>query len=406
MTRHLLKLVWNRKRQHLLLAVEVFLSFLVLFVVAATTVTNYYNWRQPLGFTIERAWMIRVLAPPVAPGSDTAGGELDRARERFAHVRQVLDDLPAVERSALSVFSSPYQEGGWSSNLGPNRVGASLHVVSDEFADLFGIRLTAGRWFSAEDDAGTTQPVVLNTRLARQLFGDADPLGRELTSPRPDAQAPLRVIGIIDEFRHEGELSLPGNVAMLRLTDGGAVADRLPELIAIRVAPGTTADFEESLVDTLQAAAPDWSFQIEPLETRRTAVLREAALPLVVAGIVAGFLLLMVALGMTGVVWQNVASRIQEFGLRRANGATASSVQRQVMTELALLATLPLAVGVALVAQIPVLPVSVFGLIPAGVWISSIAVSVAVIYVLTLLCAWYPSRLATRIQPADALHYE
>ena len=60
----------------------------------------------------------------------------------------------------------------------------------------------------------------------------------------------------------------------------------------------------------------------------------------------------------------------------------------------------------ARVAQIPVLPVSVFGLIPAGVWISSIAVSVAVIYVLTLLCAWYPSRLATRIQPADALHYE
>jgi putative ABC transport system permease protein len=43
---------------------------------------------------------------------------------------------------------------------------------------------------------------------------------------------------------------------------------------------------------------------------------------------------------------------------------------------------------------------------PATIWLVSIAVSVAVIYLLTLVCAWYPSRLATRIQPADALHYE
>jgi ABC-type antimicrobial peptide transport system permease subunit len=28
------------------------------------------------------------------------------------------------------------------------------------------------------------------------------------------------------------------------------------------------------------------------------------------------------------------------------------------------------------------------------------------VYLLTLLCGWYPSRLATRVQPAEALHYE
>ena len=30
----------------------------------------------------------------------------------------------------------------------------------------------------------------------------------------------------------------------------------------------------------------------------------------------------MVALGLTGVVWQSVTQRIREFGLRRAKGAT------------------------------------------------------------------------------------
>ena len=37
---------------------------------------------------------------------------------------------------------------------------------------------------------------------------------------------------------------------------------------------------------------------------------------------------------------------------------------------------------------------------------ASIAISMAAIYLLTLLCGWYPSRLATKVQPAEALHYE
>jgi putative ABC transport system permease protein len=40
------------------------------------------------------------------------------------------------------------------------------------------------------------------------------------------------------------------------------------------------------------------------------------------------------------------------------------------------------------------------------VFVTSIGISVVAIYLLTLACGWYPSRLATRIQPAEALHYE
>ena len=47
-----------------------------------------------------------------------------------------------------------------------------------------------------------------------------------------------------------------------------------------------------------------------------------------VVGTIAGFLLLMVALGLTGVVWQSVTQRIREFGLRRAKGATIANVRR------------------------------------------------------------------------------
>ena len=54
MTRHLLKLVWNRKRSNLLIALEILLSFLVL--TAVTTLAVFYvdNYRKPLGFDVDR----------------------------------------------------------------------------------------------------------------------------------------------------------------------------------------------------------------------------------------------------------------------------------------------------------------------------------------------------------------
>ena len=39
-------------------------------------------------------------------------------------------------------------------------------------------------------------------------------------------------------------------------------------------------------------------------------------------------------------------------------------------------------------------------------FVGSILISVLTIYGLTIGCGWYPARLATRIQPAEALHYE
>jgi ABC-type antimicrobial peptide transport system permease subunit len=35
-----------------------------------------------------------------------------------------------------------------------------------------------------------------------------------------------------------------------------------------------------------------------------------------------------------------------------------------------------------------------------------VALAIVAIYLVTVLCAWYPSRLATRVPPAEALHYE
>ena len=192
----------------------------------------------------------------------------------------------------------------------------------------------------------------------------------------------------------------------MRLDDPAPKA-ALPERLFVRLRPGTTAAFEETLVRQAMNVADNWSFEVQPLDTMRQDKLRQYTIPLVVVGTIAAFLLLMVGLGLTGVVWQSVTQRIREFGLRRAKGATIPDVRVQVLLEMVIMTSIALIAGVILLAQLPLLPLPEdLQVVPAGVFLASIAISAAAIYLLTLACGWYPSRLATKIQPADALHYE
>ncbi|HEX3583275.1 MAG TPA: macrolide ABC transporter permease, partial [Thermoanaerobaculia bacterium] len=72
--------------------------------------------------------------------------------------------------------------------------------------------------------------------------------------------------------------------------------------------------------------------------------------------------------------------------------------------EVTLLSTLAVSVGVLLVAQLPI--VGVFRLVTPLAFGIGLGSALATIYALTLVCGMYPSWLAGRVQPAEALHYE
>ncbi len=415
MTRHLIRLIWNRKRQSLLLTFEILLAFLVLFGVTVGALQYASNWRAPLGFEIDRVWSVEIGRAMSAPGSDARAALL--FREMFSALRTV----PNVE-SAAGAFILPYSGSTARSTLllaDGRGISHQYSKGTDDLRDLLNIRLLSGRWFSREDDGGGWTPVVVNQRMATELFGDRDPVNERIAVADIPAAASLpsnlRVVGVIEDFRKDGELVAPESFAFYRLRLDGQTGENgqqafegLPSALGIRLTPGTTAAFEETLVRRLQAVAPDWTYRVQPLSDLRARSLRSALAPLMLAAIVTVFLLLMVALGLTGVVWQSITTRTPEFGLRRANGATGAGVRRQVLSELVLLTSLALAAGVAIIAQLPLIPLTPVGvrLPSAQVWVSSIAASIGTIYLLTLLCGLYPSRLATSIQPADALRYE
>jgi putative ABC transport system permease protein len=425
MTRHLLKLVWNRKRSNLLIAIEVLLSFIVLCAVTTLAVFYVDNYRKPLGFEVERVWTITVethtssrmseTVESSGPDAAAAAKQADRARidrrAKMAQLLLMLRDLPDVESvSAASV--TPYSGNTWSNSIevGGKRYRFGFDAATDEFPRTAGLDITRGRWFSHEDDGAAWRPVVINERLAREMFPGKDPVGQFIADePRDGEKADpadrMRVVGVIREFRKDGEYAAPESFLFerMRLDDERASAPDGNEIV-IRVRPGTTAAFEERAVAALRSAAPEWTFQAEALTQSRDTALQYWLAPLTAAAVVSLFLLVMVAMGLSGVLWLHVTQRTREVGLRRAKGATVVDIRRQLVGEVVVLTAIATAVGVIVVVQFPIL--EVFSAVSPFVYGTSLAISLVCIFLLTMACAWTPARMASVIQPADALRYE
>jgi putative ABC transport system permease protein len=210
-------------------------------------------------------------------------------------------------------------------------------------------------------------------------------------------------VGVVGEFRKGGEFASPGAFLFERanLEDPES---RPPRNIVVRVRPGTTAEFEERLARRCQETVRDWGFEVSTLAAMREETNRILVSPLVLGAIVSAFLLAMVALGITGVLWLSVTRRTKEIGLRRVAGATGRDIFLQIAGELLAVTTIGLAAGILLFVQLPLLDL-VSG-VSSTVYTVSVAVSVAIVYGLTLAAALYPSWLATRVQPVEALRYE
>ena len=417
MIRHLVKLVWSRRRSNALIAAEMLVSFLILLGVTTLAVTYVDHRRRPVGFDYANVWRLSIDFGESR--HDEEGADTSRRMEQVRQVLLAARALPGVEAVAAAgptPFSQSFQTLDYSHN--GRRVSYRVAHVSDDFARVMGLELVRGRFFTREDDGATWEPVVITAGMAREVFGSEDPIGKDLGVERlgPDAAPPgappepeRRVVGVVAAYRQEGEYDFPSNQLFQRqrldAPQGTQLqgASRAPGDLVVRVAAGSRADLEERLLQTARAVARDWTMSVEPLPLARDRVSRFYLGPVLVVGLVASFLAIMVALGLSGVLWLSVTRRTREIGLRRAKGATRGDIRRQILGEIVILTSFALLPGLLLAVQLPILG----GLpVPGAVYAVSLALSVAGIYLLAILCAWYPARLAVQVEPTEALRYE
>jgi predicted permease len=348
----------------------------------------------------------------VAMDPSLAGYAPPRTRGIYHDVLARVRSLPGVEHASLGsiVPFGEFREGR------PVRlkreddgVGADFTIVGADYFDTMGLHLLRGRTFSAaEEEAGSAAKVaVIDRQLARRVFGDADPVGRQLlVQPREgEALEPFTIVGVVSEMKHDlfdlepkpHLYASTGDVFRAFMTlhvrtaagvpDATMLATIRQELLAIdRRLPILSARSMEMQRDR---SVTEWS-------------VRAAALLFSTFGVLA---LALATIGVYGLKAYDVSRRTREIGIRMALGATAHDLQKLIVREGIRTTLVGLAIGLLMAAGIgklsssllyQVSPVDPIVLVTAAI-VLSVSATVA---------SYLPARRATRIAPLDALRSE
>jgi putative ABC transport system permease protein len=259
-----------------------------------------------------------------------------------------------------------------------------------------GIPVIRGRGFNTTDGPATPPVVVINQTMARQLFGDEDPVGRRV---QMGVGAPWStIIGVIGDVRHSG-LEAPPAPEMYRPAVQGPPTN---PFIVIRTSgdPAALAAAARAEVHAVDKAIAAYDIRTmtqvrsESMSQRRFVLLLVAAF-----GILA---LIMAAVGVYGVMALIVSERTAEIGIRLALGAQPSAVMRLVIAQGVGVAAAGIAIGIAVaLAMTPLLRTQLYGVGPIDA--PTIAGVPALLLVVAAIACYLPARRAMRVDPVNAL---
>ena len=285
--------------------------------------------------------------------------------ERPAAIRTAWQDaldraarVPGVQAVALTDIV-PMRPGEntlpYSTNADPVPVAqlpsALASSVTPAYPRVMGIPLRHGRFIDDHDRLGSEAVIVVDENLARHAFAREDVVGRQLWIPAISA-SPVQIVGVVGHVRHWGlGADDQSNVRDQIYYPLAQVPDRLLHFfssimsIAVRttVPPQAVAD---SMRRELRGTNGDQSvYQFLTLEQLVSGSLAQQRLLMWLVGTFAVFALLLACVGIYGLLAYVTRTRVREFGVRMALGASAGEIRRLVLGRSATLIAAGVAIG-------------------------------------------------------------
>jgi putative ABC transport system permease protein len=267
--------------------------------------------------------------------------------------------------------------------------------AGEQFCKVLGIPILRGRDFEVADRLRQPVPALVNRTLARQLFGDADPVGAQLLVGRENQQV-LEIIGVTADIRMRtlGEEHAP--VFFTPFTDSQ---------LLVRVA-GDSSEWIKPLSAVLREVDTVSAIDVRPLSDATAGAIFPMRVATGFIGSLSALGLLLVLTGLYSSVSYATRRRTREMAIRSALGAPRSTILWTAIRDGIAVVACGMVLGLPL-AIAAIRPLT--GILPDGLnpWDPFMFSAVGLLLLATGAgAAFLPARFATHIDPSFTLREE
>ena len=349
------------------------------------------------------------------------------------------DEVKAIKNECPSIKSI----AGWSFIAGGSlnvshgdRIKSMAIVgVTPELSQVFQMSISFGRFIRQDDLDQSARVCVLGDEARKDLFGNQNPVGQEITVYLPSYWADwleiestplpirLKVIGLMEEKGTTYTKQMGWHIDKLIMTPvttlntyfGKKLHQNL-ELYMHSFQPDLVNQAQTEVQLILQRRFGYQNLKYFEFGSAKQELDRVGKVSLIIQlvfGFAAGISLLVGGIGTMNIMLVSVTQRTQEIGLRKAVGATSYDIRIQFILESVLLCLVGGIIGTLMASVISLLAgwgISTF-LVKDSSWPSAISFQTATIAfsVSTLvgICSgFYPANRAAQLEPTEAMRFE
>ena len=346
------------------------------------------------------------------PGSVTSGGVRMGAGSRSSLTE---DDAYAIQREIVEIqAAAPALRGTGQVVAGNNNWSTVFYGVTPEYFEARNWVIASGKGFEPADLTGSGKVALLGETVARNLFGDADPVGQVVRIRK----VPMTVVGTLERKGQslmgqdqDDVILMPISTARNRVLGGNIAKRRSVGSISIKIREGADMAEAESEIRSLLRQrhrlqfGKDDDFTLRNLSEVLGAREESSRIMTLLLAAVASVSLLVGGIGIMNIMLVSVTERTREIGLRMAVGARARDILSQFLVE---------AVTLALIGGLCGIVLGVTGSYAIGYFAQwrievntqAIALAVGFAAAVGVFFGFYPARKASTLLPIEALRYE
>ena len=343
----------------------------------------------------------------ILPGSNVQGG----VRAGSGNVNTLVDaDARAITRELRSVaYASPVLRRQEQLVAGNLNWGTLVQGVAPEFEQIRDWQIEVGRFLHEGDMDSAAKVAVIGQTVARQLFGNDDPLDSVIRI----RNIPFRVVGVLVGKGQTGQGQDQDDTVMIPYTTMQKRLMRITYLqsIVVRaVNAEKVAEAQEQITLLLRqrhriADGREDDFTVRNLSDIAEAAQSTARVMAVLLGSVAGISLLVGGIGIMNIMLVSVTERTREIGIRMAVGARSKDIMLQFLVEAVVMAGTGGIIGILLGIGSSEL-LKTWAQWPTLIDPAVVAIAFLFSGAVGVFFGFYPARKAASLDPIDALRYE